>query len=40
MTGSASGGSPAAARITTRVVEWDDAADAYLDDSVKLVVTR
>ncbi len=27
-------------QVTTAVVAWDDAADAYLDDTIKLVVTR
>jgi alcohol dehydrogenase len=27
-------------RVTTTVVDWDDAADAYLDDTIKLVVRR
>jgi alcohol dehydrogenase len=26
--------------VTTAVVDWDDAADAYLDDTIKLVVRR
>ena len=27
-------------RVTTTVVDWDDAAGAYLDDTIKLVVRR
>ena len=26
--------------VTTSVVDWDDAADAYLQDTIKLVVQR
>ena len=26
--------------VTTAVVDWNDAADAYLDDTIKLVVRR
>jgi hypothetical protein len=28
------------APITTSVIGWDEAPDRYLDDTVKLVVTR
>jgi len=26
--------------VTTRVVDWDDAVGAYLEDTIKLVVRR
>ena len=26
--------------VTTRVVDWDDAADAWLEPAIKLVVRR
>jgi hypothetical protein len=27
-------------QVTTRVVDWEEAPEAYLEDSIKLVVRR